>query len=726
MGSRVAVVAGSLIAGRYRLTEPLAGGDTGTVWRAEDDLVHRSVAVKEIRLPPDLDTETAEQLRQIVTHEAWAVARLRHPTIVGVHDVVQQEGRPWIVMQYVPSQSLDYLMRTQGPLSPENAARVGLRIVEALEAADESGFHHGSLKPTNVLIGEDGQVVMTDFGITRHVGDQTLALAGLVTATPGFLAPEQVLGEPATVESDLWSLGAVLYAAVEGGPPFERNESLSTVWAIVRDDPPRARHAGPLQPVIDGLLVKDPARRLTPDETARMLKKVVRGGPVRSPVRQARPAASTSAFPLVGPPVAAPPPAGRSSDAAAETPAAGVAREAPAVAEGPPPADDAAAVAEAPTATDDAASETGPVAESTPTGARDEGLASDTSRSATASAPVDETRPETGAGDVRSDRENGPADGAVTASVAPAAAGAAPAGDPPEAHGGLEADGVSEVGGASAGKEPVLSEVPELAREAAPDGGSAPPAVASATDAAPLNPEPEIHDEEVAAAFAAFEAALPDLSTDTPAYASATAPPEATASPEGAAPPQRPPVAAEPAAEHGAEQGAPRSADAAAAGNGGPADQAPAGQPPSRDTAEEPAAQEQAAEMPAPTATAPPGDDVPANGTPAEGPGREPGGQISAEQQRGVPQPADAAQASKDGPADQAPVGAPPGPEPAGEPAIETQAAGGPPPESHVGSVDEAPVPQPDVEGPEPAPTVRDAATGEPDLVPVGAPTAPA
>ncbi|MFL5911954.1 MAG: serine/threonine-protein kinase, partial [Gaiellaceae bacterium] len=251
-----------VLSGRYRLVEPLATGGMGTVWRAYDDVLDRPVAVKEVLLPPRLDPEEREVLRRRTLREARAAAKLRHAAIVTIFDVIEHDDRPWIVMELVPSQSLDERIRRRGPLPPSEAAAIGLRILDALVTAQAAGVQHRDIKPANVLLADDGRVVLTDFGIARHVGDETLTSAGLLVGSPNFLAPERARGlESVGLQSDLWSLGATLYTAVEGHPPFERNGPLPTLTAVVMDEPPPPRHAGPLRAVIDGLLVKNPVHR---------------------------------------------------------------------------------------------------------------------------------------------------------------------------------------------------------------------------------------------------------------------------------------------------------------------------------------------------------------------------------------------------------------------------------------------------------------------------------
>ena len=277
--SSAVVGAGSVLSGRYRLVEPLASGGMGTVWRALDLLLDRPVAVKEVRLPPGLDEAERELLRRRTIREAQVAARLRHAAIVTIFDVVEQDGRPWIVMELVPSRSLAQIIRSRGPLPPIRVAGIGLRVLDAIVAAAAAGVEHRDIKPANVLVTDEGRVVLTDFGIARHVGDETLTAAGLLIGSPDYLAPERARGRPGGLAADLWSLGATMYDAVEGRRPFERNGPLPTLAAVVMDEPEPPQRAGPLRPVIDGLLVKNPAYRLDADRTRAMLERVVRGRP---------------------------------------------------------------------------------------------------------------------------------------------------------------------------------------------------------------------------------------------------------------------------------------------------------------------------------------------------------------------------------------------------------------------------------------------------------------
>ncbi|MET9969205.1 serine/threonine-protein kinase [Streptomyces sp. NPDC006356] len=300
-----------LIADRYRLLSPLGEGGMGTVWRARDELLHREVAVKEVRAPHGLPAAEVERMYARLEREAWAAARVADRNVVTVYDVATQDGRPWIVMELVRGISLAEQLDAEGPLSPQRVAHIGAEVLAALRAAHEAGVLHRDVKPANVLLSNDGRVVLTDFGIAMVEGSSALTMTGEVIGSPEFLAPERALGRTPGPESDLWSLGVLLYAAVEGNSPFRQNTPLSTLRAIVDEELPPPRRAGPLTPVIEGLLRKDPAARLSADRAEQDLRIVGAGGTASgagtaySPTVAAFPApsetAATAPVPPTGP-----------------------------------------------------------------------------------------------------------------------------------------------------------------------------------------------------------------------------------------------------------------------------------------------------------------------------------------------------------------------------------------------------------------------------------------
>ncbi|MEU8798636.1 protein kinase [Spirillospora sp. NPDC048819] len=260
-----------LIAGRYELIEVLGRGGMGAVWRARDRTLGREVAVKEVSLPQGLDDAQVERTYARTFREARSAARLDHPGIVTVHDVVEEDGRPWIVMQLVRAEALDAVVAREGPLPPDRVAAIGLDLLDALRAAHAAEVVHRDVKPGNVLLPR-GRAVLTDFGIATVAGDETLTQAGAIVGSPAYLAPEQARHQKATPASDLWSLGATLYAAVEGRPPYKRPDVWGVMAAVLSDEPDPIERAGPLTPVLHGLLRKDPDQRISPDEAGRLLR----------------------------------------------------------------------------------------------------------------------------------------------------------------------------------------------------------------------------------------------------------------------------------------------------------------------------------------------------------------------------------------------------------------------------------------------------------------------
>src|ERR1700740_2886564 len=267
---------GRVIAGRYRLEAPIGRGAMGVVWRARDQLLDRDVAIKEVQIADSLtETERATAFQRTL-REAKTAARLNHPAVVTVYDVAEDGGRPWIVMQLVHAQSLDQMLAASGPLSPRRAAEMARQLLSALSVAHAAGVMHRDVKPSNVLLGSDDRAVLTDFGIATFQGDPKLTQTGMVMASRGFTAPERIRGEDASPASDLWSLGATLFAAVEGHGPFERRGgAITTMSAIIHEDTAAAPTAGALGPVIAALLRREPSDRPDTSRATRMITDVL-------------------------------------------------------------------------------------------------------------------------------------------------------------------------------------------------------------------------------------------------------------------------------------------------------------------------------------------------------------------------------------------------------------------------------------------------------------------
>ena len=274
---------GRVIAGRYRLEVPIGRGAMGVVWRARDQLLDRDIAIKEVQIAETLTAEERANAYQRTLREAKTAARLNHPGVVTVYDVAEDGGRPWIVMQLVGAPSLDQVLATSGPLSPRRAAEMGRQLLAALSVAHAAGVMHRDVKPSNVLLGRDDRAVLTDFGIATFAGDPRLTQTGMVMGSPGFTAPERIRGEDATPASDLWSLGATLFAAVEGHGPYERRGGpITTMSAIINEDAPPAPTAGALAPVIGALLRREPSDRPDAATAARMITDVLPQLPTRT------------------------------------------------------------------------------------------------------------------------------------------------------------------------------------------------------------------------------------------------------------------------------------------------------------------------------------------------------------------------------------------------------------------------------------------------------------
>ncbi|MFC5249766.1 serine/threonine-protein kinase [Streptomyces nigrescens] len=248
----------------------------GTVWRARDEVLGRQVAVKRLHVAPYLDADELARRYERTTREAQAAARINHPNVVGVHDVVDDAGMPCIVMEYVPSTTLGDLIKEaalqDSSVTPREAARIGRGMVAALRAAHSAGVLHRDVKPGNVLLGEEGRVVLTDFGIAVASGTSTLTKTGELVGSIDYLAPERVRSGSPGPASDLWALGATLYQAVEGRPPFRKDTAVETAYAIAMDPLEAPRNAGVLTPLIEALLAKEPADRPTAEVVEQALR----------------------------------------------------------------------------------------------------------------------------------------------------------------------------------------------------------------------------------------------------------------------------------------------------------------------------------------------------------------------------------------------------------------------------------------------------------------------
>ena len=272
----MAAGAGRVVAGRYRLVQVVGRGGMGAVWQAHDTLLGRDVAVKQIWIP-GADDELADPgvpLVRRALREAQAAARLRHPGVVVVYDVVTERGRPWLVMELVNGRSLARAIAEHGLLTEQETARVGLRVLEALQVAHRAGIIHRDVKPANIMLEDTGRVVLTDFGIAVIDDATALTATGQMVGSPAYLAPERINGRPAAAASDLWALGVTLYTAVTGRSPFQREDTQATLAAVLTARPVTPAHAGRLWPVIKGLLVKDPVRRLNIEQARSVLATV--------------------------------------------------------------------------------------------------------------------------------------------------------------------------------------------------------------------------------------------------------------------------------------------------------------------------------------------------------------------------------------------------------------------------------------------------------------------
>ncbi|WDF42074.1 serine/threonine-protein kinase [Streptomyces sp. T12] len=263
---------GDVVDGRFELVERLGSGGMGTVWRARDTVLHREVALKAVRS----DADTVALVRERVMREARALARLNHPHVVTVHQIVAADPHPWIVMELVPGISLQRRL-DDGPLTPVEAARLGRQVLAALRAAHAAGIQHRDVKPANILLRPDGDAVLTDFGIAALQGTTALTATGELVGSPEYMAPERIRGHDDDPAADLWSLGVVLYVCVEGVSPLRRPTTLATLAAVLDAPLPAPTRSGPLTPVLDALLVRDPAARPDAARLDAMLAEVAAG-----------------------------------------------------------------------------------------------------------------------------------------------------------------------------------------------------------------------------------------------------------------------------------------------------------------------------------------------------------------------------------------------------------------------------------------------------------------
>ena len=273
----------------------------GAVWRAHDEVLNRTIALKEVQIPATLEGSDGDDVHERVLREARAAARLSHPSATTVYDVIDEDGRTFIAMELVDAPTLGELVNRHGPLEPDEVARIGLALLAALDAAHEVGMVHRDVKPDNVMVTDTGQVKLTDFGIASVKGDPRLTMSGVILGSPSYMAPEQADGKGAGREADLWSLGATLFFAVEGRAPFKKDSPIATLASVVGDPTPRTTRAGALAPLLDNLLAKDPSQRPGSNELRSRLEHVASGSanPTTTQVldREEPPVAGTATTP---------------------------------------------------------------------------------------------------------------------------------------------------------------------------------------------------------------------------------------------------------------------------------------------------------------------------------------------------------------------------------------------------------------------------------------------
>ncbi|HEX9039717.1 MAG TPA: protein kinase [Trebonia sp.] len=537
---------GRVIAGRYNLQHPIGRGAMGVVWRARDQLLDRDVAVKEVVISALIGAEERRTAYQRTLREARTAARLSHRGVVTVYDVAEEDGRPWIVMELIPSQSLDQVLTVQGRLSVVRVCSIGQQLLSALAAAHTAGVLHRDVKPSNVLIANskvgdtwEERAVLTDFGIAQFEGDPRLTQTGMVMGSPGFTAPERIRGGDATPASDLWSLGATIFAAVEGRGPFEqRGGAITTMSAIINEDAPVAAHAAQLAPLIAALLRRDPSARPSAGAAARLFAQVLpelTDAPAKPPA-PAHPPTILSAH--------VPSPA---ADAAPAALAAVSAREDARADEGPAPAEaaDVAAVdepaavaaAEPARAAQDLAAKEGAAAPAGPDSAAEAEPAADAGPAAEREAepvpgPVPDEEPESAAGVAPSTMPSPVIAEAPAAEAVPAAAAAVDPGAPtvfpdPAVVEAASAGGETVVSGKGSGYQPTERAIP-VTRVSPPEPAKKP------AEQRPTPPRPA--EQRPASPKPTFTAAKP---TERPAPSYSAASP-ARPQPPAPAPERRP------------------------------------------------------------------------------------------------------------------------------------------------------------------------------------------
>ncbi|HEV8569356.1 MAG TPA: serine/threonine-protein kinase [Actinoplanes sp.] len=280
--------AGQLVTGRYRLQSVLGRGGMGLVWLAEDELLERPVALKQVIPSEPVSEQSAKSARLRAVSEARAAARVHHDGAVRIHDVVKDEGRPWIVMEMLSGRTLAETINAAGPLPVDQVTRIGLCLLDVLQATHRAGIVHRDVKPGNVHLCEDGRVVLTDFGIAFTTDDDSEPPTDTFAGSPAYVSPERFHGAKPEPASDMFSLGATLFTAVEGRAPFDKGDLYATLMAVVEAAPGPFLRAGPLRPVIEGLLAKDPDLRLSIDQARAALQAVQREYPRRQQPRQGR------------------------------------------------------------------------------------------------------------------------------------------------------------------------------------------------------------------------------------------------------------------------------------------------------------------------------------------------------------------------------------------------------------------------------------------------------